>query len=71
MAEATADAWKITGSPEQISAGSGLEVMLAVYEGITLTNATFDTWVGEVVPLHSRSLKKAIANLLNSVVEVN
>ena len=71
VADATAEAWKITGSPVQISAGSGFVVMVAVNEGTTFTTAMFETWVGELVPSQINPLKEALANLLNSVVEVN
>ena len=47
-------------------------VRVAVKLGTTFTTWMFEAYVGEELPVHSTTVEYfAIANLLNSVVEVN
>ena len=71
VAPGTAAAVKVNGSFPHNSAGSGELVKVAVKLGTTFTKWMFETYVGEVFPIHSTVAKFAIANLLNSVVEVS
>ena len=70
-APGTAAAVKVNGSLPHNSAGSGELVSVAVKLGTTFTICILETKVGEVFPEHSIDAKLAMANLLNSVVEVS